>query len=421
MEVVEIFELLAETAGKNAKVQILKDHESELLKKIFSFTYDDLKQYYVTTHTVKKIERNYIPRGNGEERNWIGFLDLLKQCNEHEISGNDAVEKIHTYFERMPVIYEKWMRRVLDRHLNVGITSKSINKAYKKDKKDPNLIYAFEVQLADKWPKFEKKIIATHKLVAVEPKLDGFRCIAMIQGGKCSLMSRNGKSITKNFVDTVCKELESLNLDDCILDGELMGRTFKETTQQVHKKTNPDVTHIKFHVFDYLSFEDWKNQETKVTCEKARESIEDMCLEARTDFIKTVSRLIVSPLEVQKYHDIFVQDNYEGVMIKTLDTKYKFGRGSNVLKHKAFFDTDVLCIAFEEGTGKHQGVLGAIIVNYNDVLVNVGSGFSDKQREEIWNNQQNYRMKMCEVRYQEETEDGSLRFPTFRTWRPDKD
>jgi len=421
MEVVDIFELLDSTAGKKDKIAILKEHESYLLKQVLSFTYDDLKQYYVTTHTVKKIERSEdFSTDNGDEH-WYGFLALLTACDEHDISGNSAVEKIHTYFSLMPAIYEKWMRRVLDRHLNIGITAKSINKAYKKDKKDSNLIYAFEVQLADKWPKFEKKIIATHKLVVVEPKLDGFRCIAMIQDGKCSLMSRNGKSITRNFVDTVCKELESLNLDDCILDGELMGRTFKETTQQVHKKTNPDVTHIKFHVFDYLSFEDWKNQETKTTCQESRESIEDMCFEARTSFIKTVPRWIVNPLEIQKYHDIFVQDGYEGVMVKTLNTKYKFGRGSNVLKHKAFFDTDVLCIGFEEGTGKHKGVLGAVIVSYNDVRVNVGSGFSDRQREEIWNNQQGYRMKMCEVRYQEETDDGSLRFPTFRAWRPDKD
>lgn len=426
--IVEIFEKLSSTPGKNDKVAILKENEGDLLKKVCHYTYNGLKQYYVTTHTISERSEGENVCEN-ENINWSNFLDILDMCDAHEISGHAAIEIINTFFTKVPELQEKWMKRVLDRHLNVGVTTKSINKAFQKNKKDPKLIPTFEVQLADKWPKFATKIQAKHELVAIEPKLDGFRCIAIIKNGKCNLFSRNGKEITKNFKNTVCADLEkSYNTKNIILDGELMGRSFKETAQQVHKKTNPQVQHIKFYVFDYLPYKDWITQEASITCQEAREVIEDMAFEIHTEFIRTVKRLVVPPTDIQEWHDIFIKQKpegceqfYEGIMIKTLDTKYKFGRGSNVLKYKSFFDVDIPCVAFEEGTGKYKGMLGAIIGKYKDVLVNAGSGFSDKQRVEIWNNRSSYRNKMFEVRYQEVTDDGSLRFPTFRSWRPDKD
>ena len=64
--------------------------------------------------------------------------------------------------------------------------------------------------------------------------------------------------------------------------------------------------------------------------------------------------------------------------------------------------------------------LGSILVDCNGVEVNVGSGFKDDQRTEIWANRDSYLGMTAECRYQEMTEDGSLRFPTFVYWRLDK-
>ena len=87
---------------------------------------------------------------------------------------------------------------------------------------------------------------------------------------------------------------------------------------------------------------------------------------------------------------------------------------------KDFYDVDLEVVGFEEGEGRNTGVLGAVIVKHKDVLVNVGSGFSDNDRKTIWENRTKFRGQIAEIRYQEETPDGSLRFPTFRGWRPDK-
>ena len=84
-------------------------------------------------------------------------------------------------------------------------------------------------------------------------------------------------------------------------------------------------------------------------------------------------------------------------------------------------DIELKLVAMEEGTGKHKGKLGAFIVDYKGFNLNVGSGFSDEQREEYWNNQNKYIGEFVKVQYFEKTKnqqgEESLRFPVFLSFR----
>ncbi len=85
---------------------------------------------------------------------------------------------------------------------------------------------------------------------------------------------------------------------------------------------------------------------------------------------------------------------------------------------------DLKIIGFEQGTGRLENTLGAIIVDYKGTKVNVGSGFKDYQRDLIWNNKEKLLHTIAEIQYFEESknEDGqiSIRFPVFKTLRDDK-
>ena len=107
-------------------------------------------------------------------------------------------------------------------------------------------------------------------------------------------------------------------------------------------------------------------------------------------------------------------------MVKTIDAPYRFGRSYDVMKVKEFHDVDLPIIGLEEGTGRHAGRLGAVKIEFNGVAVKVGSGFSDEEREQVWNDQESFVGRIIEVRYQEVTPDGSLRFPTFVCFRNDR-
>jgi DNA ligase-1 len=131
--------------------------------------------------------------------------------------------------------------------------------------------------------------------------------------------------------------------------------------------------------------------------------------------------------EVKKQYATALNAGFEGLVLKTPDHIYQPGkRSSDWLKLKPTLSKDLPIIGFFEGEGRLTGTLGGVdvihISEFGDrVTVKVGSGFTDALRDEIWNNQSRYLGKTIEVKYQEETEDGSLRHPRFKSFRPDKD
>ena len=66
-------------------------------------------------------------------------------------------------------------------------------------------------------------------------------------------------------------------------------------------------------------------------------------------------------------------------------------------------------------------MLGGLDVDFNGVVTQVGSGFADHQRTMYWQNKLSVIGKMVEVKYQNKTPDGKLRFGVFIRFRPDKD
>ena len=114
----------------------------------------------------------------------------------------------------------------------------------------------------------------------------------------------------------------------------------------------------------------------------------------------------------------------EGVMINVWDAPYDFKRTNQLLKVKKFQDTEVKVIGFQEGTNKYAGTLGALVCEYKYSTVDVGSGFSDALRDEIWANKDVWLGKIITVKYFEETYNSatglpSLRFPVFIRVRED--
>lgn len=415
MRISEVLSAIKEASGKKAKVELLEAQKGNtIFTDLLQFTYDPYKQYYIVKVPKVKGDRDPMPDNN----QWSQFFALLNLLDGRKLSGNQAVHEVLKFFALCSPENEGWMRKVLDRHLNVGITANSINKAF------PALVPTFDVQLAHK---FEAKRVKGTDLVALEPKYDGVRCIAVIKSGNVQMYSRKGKAFEAQpaFEQTVVPELGSLG--DGVFDGELFGEDFKNTIEAVRKGSDWDmdkIRSIQFHMWDWMPHGDWVKQNTDLTCRDAREHLEDLSINSQNSFLRLVQRDLVHPNKVREYHDRYVMDGFEGAMVKLLDSTYKFGRGHNVMKYKHFDTADLKVVGFEEGTGKYEAHLGALVVerphNGEMVRVKVGSGFTDAQRLEIWENRSKFRGKVVEVQYFEVTPDGSLRFPTFVQWRMDK-
>jgi DNA ligase-1 len=114
-------------------------------------------------------------------------------------------------------------------------------------------------------------------------------------------------------------------------------------------------------------------------------------------------------------------------MIKDPNAMYECKRSTSWLKVKPFIEVSLTVVGIEEGTGRNEGKLGALICEGEDdgkkIVVNVGSGFTDDQRADYWTGKESMVGQIVEVRAdaatisQDSADTYSLRFPRFLRFR----
>tara|TARA_Y100001963_G_scaffold102908_1_gene141634 strand:- start:4155 stop:5396 length:1242 start_codon:yes stop_codon:yes gene_type:complete len=402
-----ILSMIKDASGSNDKKRILQENsENQILKKLLQYATDPFLSFNIVKVPKTEKRRPVL----SEDDTWSSFFSVADLCSSRAYTGNDAISLMSDIFSVVKEEDEKWMRKVLKKHLAIGVSVKTLNKVF------PGLVKTFDVSLAQK---FEKKRIKGMTEVAVEPKLDGIRCFAIVKDGEAKLFARSGKLI-QNFDNTIGKELKKLGTG--CYDGELMGSDFTSLMRQAYRKENIDLSETYLALFDYLPENEWLHKETVLSCKERYKTLVARLSRKNIDssILSPVERHYVKPEKINALHDKFVASGYEGAMVKDPSAVYRFGRGYEVMKLKAFHDVDLPIKGLLEGTGKHSGKLGSVVVSFNGVDVQVGSGFSDELRSSIWDDKDSFIDRIIEVRYQEVTPDGSLRFPTFVCFRNDK-
>ena len=270
--------------------------------------------------------------------------------------------------------------------------------------------------------------------VSVSLKLDGIRCTAIVDNGNIKFLTRQGKEI--KGLNQITEALKEYDINDCILDGELIrinpenlpsDENFRLTTEIVNSKSD-DKTNLEFVLFDTTPLESYRTKECNIPYEERMKTLKHIFNQRHTH-IRIVPILgITNEIEViQSLLSDVMDEGQEGLMLNTLNGLYGFGkRSKDLLKVKVMQTCDIKCIAIEEGEGKYAGTLGKIVCDYKGFVLRVGSGFTDEQRNYLWQNQDKIINEIVEIQYFEETKDKktgdlSLRFPVFKKVRDDKD
>jgi len=204
-----------------------------------------------------------------------------------------------------------------------------------------------------------------------------------------------------------------------VLDGELfVGRgKFQQTVSTVRKLIPDDAEweDVKFVVFDGGWFEG--DEPSKAGTFEERMKYLKIELEEHSANLGGLGYLIEQIQckgldHLTQYLEEVVGRGGEGVMLREAGSKYEEGRSKTLLKVKTFFDDEAEVIDHEAGRGKHKGRLGALRVKWHGVEFKIGTGFSDEQRRDP----PKIGSKVT-FRYQELTNDGIPRFPSFVTAR----
>jgi ATP-dependent DNA ligase len=116
----------------------------------------------------------------------------------------------------------------------------------------------------------------------------------------------------------------------------------------------------------------------------------------------------------------YVDDGYEGLMLRSSQHAGKLKRSSHIIKVKFFLDDEAKVVDIVEGKGRLVGTLGKFVCKHkNGKQFDCGSGLSDEQRKKYWN--KNVIGKTITYKYFETTDDGLPRFPIFKAFRSKKD
>lgn len=245
----------------------------------------------------------------------------------------------------------------------------------------------------------------------ISEKLDGMR--AIYDGPTNSLISRNGNKF--NAPSWFTKDFPK----NMILDGELYTKRgdFDNISSIIRKKQPIDHEwrEVTYMVFDILTLD---------TTFEERYALMNYFLVNIPHLHVVEHTKVKNAKHMNDLHKLWISQGGEGSMLRIIDSKYEYKRSRNLLKLKEFFNEEAVVDEIEMGKGKYKGVMGSLIVHWLDpkmkkVTFNVGSGFSDKDR-------QNYKKMfpkgtIIRLKFWEINKSGRPRFPIYEGIRDIRD
>jgi DNA ligase-1 len=128
--------------------------------------------------------------------------------------------------------------------------------------------------------------------------------------------------------------------------------------------------------------------------------------------------------KAQKLFETYYKAGQEGIILKSRDGIWEDKRAKHQIKFKGELECDLLCVGWEEGTGKNKGKLGALVLQSSDGKINVavGTGLTDEMRSEL--TFKKVKGKIVTVKYNARINnkkgEDSLFLPVFLEVREDK-
>lgn len=403
IKVAEVIKLIGDTSSINNKLFILKKNEDVPgLKEILKFIYNPYCKTGISDKKIAKYWETPMPMKR------VSYTEAIGYFKEHQTGSDADLIFAATFIANQPE-ETKWLARaIVTQDLKIGITATSLNKVYGKDF-IPKIgcmlgtLYGDVGPVKTKWP------------CIVTEKLDGIRRILVKENGVVRCYSRSGHEDT-GLVEII-EEAKWLP-NNTVYDGELLAEcTFKDSIA-LRQATNSianskgDKTGLIFNVFDMVpideffagaSVKDALVRKITLGATLGDESIQHLderwpvLLQAfgihrELKHIKPVPilGLVKNMAEVEPIVAAIWGRGGEGVMLNTASGLYEIKRSKNLLKVKHTEEHVLTIVDMIEGTGKFEDMLGALVVDYKGNKLGVGSGFTDQQRQEIWDNYSAY-------------------------------
>jgi len=412
-KVLAIVEQLQATSGRNDKESILSNNSNnELFKDIMKFVYDP---FILTGLSKKKISKKLkLPK----ESSILSIIEIMDYLKVHNSGRDEDIIFVQHFIQSQPENLRELYTKIVSKDLTLGLTEGTLNKVY-----GDGFIKTFSVMLAKKFEEHQHKIKGNF---VVSEKKDGNRVVVIKDNGIIKSFSRQGKPY--EGLQEIESDILGLPIDNIVFDGELIAdiegstiEVYAETTSKARSKGS-NKTGLVFHIFDVLDLKEFQNGKSLSKCVARKSRLSNIFETYDLPHCREVKSLYIGGdlNEVGKWMSWATEQGLEGLMVN-MDMPYICKRSDVILKVKVFNDADVKCLAVLPGTGKYEGMLGAITIQFEHegklYECNCGSGFSDEERKTYYKQPELITGKIVTVGYFEVSKNSNgsygLRFPTW--------
>lgn len=425
-------------AGSKKVIAGILENATEPTRQAISAALDPYR-----TFGIKQIQ---MPTSFGNSEDASTFFDMLTKLETREVTGNQARALVTSVLATYTKEVAETLSDILVKTLRSGFSAETANKIWSKKYGAAFIaIPSFDVMLADKFADGDDPEEKLSFSCFADWKIDGQRNVAIVRRDQKSVeyRARSGKESEhlNGLFDEELLQFAGYIGDDIVVDGEVFGDDFATTINAKSSDNDEAKSKLKFFAFFVMPLKDWIAQKTSITMEKSRDLI--------TDFIKTCEakkisqpggRLVMDLLDMQAFCAEVTTPGFqnmpkghEGLILKDRYATYQWSRGLVWVKVKNFYEADARIVGFYPGKpgSRLSETLGGlhiygILEDGTEFECDVGSGFSDALRNEIWQNREKYLGRTAVIKYQEVSKArnasiSALRFLTFMSFRDDKE
>ena len=427
----KILEELRATSSRNEKEAILKKNaKNDVLKRVVFLALDPYTQFY--QRKIPEYKRSPLAAVPLEKA-----LDRLVTLSSREVTGNAAVEYLRKLLSDMKPEDAKVLECVIQKDLDCGVQSSTANKIW------ADLISDYPCMLASG---YDEKLVEKIQFPAlVQLKMDGMRFNAIVDAHTKSVeyRSRNGKEVAVNndLLDAAFLEMaKNIGMANVVFDGELV--VVNESGKLLDRKTGNGILNkavkgtisdeeklmVRATIWDVIPELYFRQGKCDVDYETRLGTVVvavDNLGENLKYLVSVVETNIADSLyKAQRLFETYHAAGQEGIILKSRDGIWEDKRAKHQIKFKGELECDLLCVGWEEGTGKNKGKLGALVLQSSDGKINVavGTGLTDEMRSEL--TPKKVKGKIVTVKYNARINnkkgEDSLFLPVFLEIREDK-
>lgn len=431
----EIVKSLQTTQGNIAKQAILDANASNpLFKDYMQAVYDVGINYYQS-----KMPK--VPHGPGTAEFGYADLQFMSHLSKRIYTGSEAIHRLSGHASALTPEAQELLGLMLRRSIGASVGDTMVLKTW------PGLYFIPPYQRCSLLDKKARERFGKLKRFFVQTKADGsFAYVVKRMDGSVDVITRQGSKYPQWFAEKLTYGVKpgTVLVGELLVDETQFVEGAGNVTYHVDRKTangllnsvlkdgdklDLDKYTVRMEAWDLLTQEEFEAGKSSRTYE---DRLAGLCYEV--DKLENGQVTVIFTEEVGSLEEAFaiyqehLQRGLEGCIIKDPASLWKDGTSRDMVKLKIKFEIEMLCTGIYEGTGKYAGMMGGGYFQSKDggIKNEAGSGFTDKQREDFWNNPELIVQQVCALEANDITQSKvegsipSLSLPIFCEVRYDK-